>query len=786
MSYRNEPSLFRNLEDKIPKVNKTANSAKVSLFVESKSKEYAGIVFSIPIDKVFHYAVPEHLREKVGIGSRVLAPFSKGMLKGYCVSFPDAPEVASVKEIVRVLDNTPLVGRKLLELARWISEYYFCSLGEAIENMLPGAVRKARSKTFKCVETSLTGEALHVKLTELSKKHPKQAEVLEFIAKESGKPVPLTVTRLLHMLRISESPVKSLAKKRLISIVKSEMPLSDIPITKPPVWQEPPIKEYTPEQQKAIELIDTYIEKDAFGVILLYGVSGSGKTEVYIRAIRRVVELGKQAIILVPEVALTPQTVGRFIKHFPKIALLHSYQPPPERNYGWQKVYRGEAQVIIGPRSAVFAPAKNLGLIVIDEEHETSFKQENAPRYHARDVAIMRAQLENFPILLGSATPDLVTLHNAESGKYNMLALPHRVRGATMPVVETVNMLNEQFELKRNVLISRTLLKSLNTVIKRGEQAIFFLNRRGFSTFLMCPRCGFVLMCRDCDITLTYHKRTNRTLCHYCGSWTTPPQACPECFFQNLRYLGAGTEKIEDIITKVFPEVKLERMDSDTMRTKDSYSRVLYSFKRGEIDLLVGTQMVAKGLDFPNVTLVGVIQADNLLSMPDFRSSERTFQLLVQVAGRSGRAEKQGYVIIQTNRPDNYCIKTAAKLDYDSFAKHELSLRKPLRYPPFGRLLKITISSKKEMNAFEKSKLISEALTQTIQSKYSNEKRLPVTILGPAPAPLSRIKGEYRYQILLKADNSKVITEIVSNIRNEIKSTGNTHISVDRDPYSML
>jgi primosomal protein N' (replication factor Y) len=750
------------------------------------AKEFAGIVFPIPVDREFHYSVPENLRGKIEVGSRVLAPFAKGILRGYCVSFPETPEVASVKEIIKVLDAPPLLDAKLLRLAHWLAEYYFCSLGEAIESMLPGAVRRSRAKTAKCVQTTLSDESLRETVEKLARRFPQQVQVLEFVAKESGKPIPLTVTRVKNLLRVSDSPINTLARKGLLSIIKSEIGYSDLGMSQPPVWQEPPVTEFTPEQKNAISMIESPIEKDTFGVLLLHGVSGSGKTEVYIQAIHRVVERGKQAIMLVPEVALTPQTVGRFVKHFPKLAVLHSYQPPPERNFAWQRVHHGEAQVIIGPRSAVFAPAPNLGLIVIDEEHETSFKQENAPRYHARDVAIMRANLEKFPVILGSSTPDLVTLHNARTGKYALAELPYRVRGAAMPTVEVVNMVKEQFELKRNVLISRRLAEALTNTLKHKEQSIIFLNRRGFSTFLTCPRCGFVLKCKECDITLTYHKRTMRALCHYCGRWIDPPEACPDCFFPHLRYLGAGTERVEEVLSKISPDAKMLRMDSDSMRMKDSYSRAMHSFKRGEIDILVGTQMLAKGLDFPNVTLVGVVGPDNLLSMPDFRATERTFQLIVQVAGRAGRAEKPGRVIIQAIRPDNFCIHTASELNYDAFARRELSLRKPLRYPPFGRLLKITVSAKKEVSAFEKAKSIGVALARAIEALPPAGRRQPASVLGPAPAPLARVKGEYRYQILLKADTSKLIGDIAGAAKGELKSVGRTHVSLDRDPYSML
>ena len=755
------------------------------------SLSYAEVVVNRPVDRSFHYLVPAELKDKVAVGMRILAPFGNSVATGYVTGFTDKPDIdpSKIKEIIKPLDEEPLIDEKLMQLAKWISEYYLCALGEALEAILPAAVRKTRVPLLKCAEPILHGNALRTKIDEISIKHPQRAKVLDILSKHADKPIPLTVSRLKRIAGISDSPIKTLEKQGLLRIFKSELPLGDIPYETTPEWEDKPIEEFSPRQNAALETIQTRLDSGKFGVILLHGVSGSGKTEVYIQAIHRVVASGKQAIVLVPEVALTPQTVGRFVRHFPHVALLHSYQGASERHWYWAKAKRGKVQVVIGPRSAVFAPLPNLGIIVIDEEHETTFKQENSPRYHARDVAIMRAKELGIPVVLGSATPDLVTLHNARSGKYTLVEMPERVTSAVPPRIDVIEMVQESFEQmklrrlksdnKRNpVLVSRQLEHLVNEALAKKEQALLFLNRRGFATFFFCPKCRFVLTCDNCDITLTYHKRTRRALCHYCGEYKPVPEKCPECLSKNLVQVGAGTERIEEELAAKFPDARIVRMDSDTMRRRDSYSKVLHKFKRGEIDILIGTQMLAKGLDFPSVTVVGVLDADIVLNFPDFRSRERTFQLLVQVAGRAGRGERRGRVVIQTNRPGDICIKTAASGDYKAFIDYELDQRKAPAYPPYVRLLQVTIQSSDEKAAGEKAKEIAAAL------RNASDKQ--AAILGPSPAPLAKIRGEYRWHILVKAGSSALLHKIVRACRDNLKSSNKIKVIVDVDPYSML
>ncbi len=753
---------------------------------KSDKVRYAEIVVNRPVDKVFHYGVPESLREKLAVGMRVLVPFGHSRTTGYVTGFTETPEVprSRIKEIEKTLDDEPLIDAKLMELARWISQYYLCSLGEALEALLPGAVRHTRVPLLRCVEPTIHGSELRHKVDELSQKHPKQAKVLEMLGKEAGKPIPLTISRLKRLAHVSDSPVKTLEKHGLVRIFKSELPLGDIPYEKTPQWKDAPIEEYSGPQKEALARIQAQLESGEFGVILLHGVSGSGKTEVYIQAIHEVVRRGYQAIVLVPEVALTPQTVGRFVRHFPKVALLHSYQGASERHWYWTKARRGLVQVAIGPRSAVFAPLPRLGMIVIDEEHETTFKQETTPRYHARDVAIMRAKALGIPVVLGSATPDLVTIHNARTGKYALVEMPKRVTPAEPPRIDVIYMVQESFEQKRlkkkkkPVLVSRHLEHFLKEALARKEQALLFLNRRGFATHFFCPRCGSVLNCENCSITLTYHKRMRRALCHYCGQYKPVPEVCPECRFPGIRQVGAGTERIEEELADKFPDARTVRMDSDTMRRRDAYFKVLHKFKRREIDILVGTQMLAKGLDFPGVTVVGVLDADVVLNFPDFRSRERTFGLLVQVSGRAGRGERRGRVVIQTNRPDDFCIKAAASLDYNGFVEKELSDRQQMHYPPFGRLLQITTQSPGEREAFEKGKEIAQALREAATR--------PTQVLGPAPAPLSKIRGDYRWHVLVKAPTATAIHEIAARCRQHLRSSAKVRVVADVDPYSML
>ncbi|MFN3467463.1 MAG: primosomal protein N', partial [Candidatus Brocadiales bacterium] len=535
-----------------------------------------------------------------------------------------------------------------------------------------------------------------------------------------------------------------------------------------------PRPELTSEQEQALSLIRAELRTQFSGgagarysvPLLLQGVTGSGKTEVYLRAIEEVLAMGRGAIVLVPEVSLTPQAVERYGARFNNIAVLHSYLTGTERYDQWQAVREGKARVVIGARSAVFAPVENLGLIVMDEEHEATYKQETSPRYHAREVALMRAREEGAMVILGSATPSLETYFNAVTGRYRRAILSQRIGQRPMPKVEIVDMKEGFHEGRHTRLISRRLELYMKESLTRGEQVLLFLNRRGFSPFVSCPRCGYVLRCKRCDIPLTYHKRRHSvgggfptTLCHYCSYEVAPQEDCPECAGAKLNYFGLGTERIEEEMGRYFPGYKVLRMDSDSMKGRNAHEKALKSFEKGEVQILVGTQMIAKGLDFPNVTLVGVVSADTILNLPDFRACERTFQLLAQVSGRAGRGPKGGKVVVQTFNPRQYAILAAAAHDYEGFADRELEYRRELGYPPFGYMARVVLVGRKEGVVRDKAQRLAEALRRKGVSQCAPTQR--VEVVGPAPAPISRIRNQFRWQLSLKSPHREAVNELL-------------------------
>jgi primosomal protein N' (replication factor Y) len=546
----------------------------------------------------------------------------------------------------------------------------------------------------------------------------------------------------------------------------------------------------TGEQETAISLIKRKLRERQFGAILLKGVTGSGKTEVYLQAISEVITLGLKAIVLVPEISLTPQTIERFKSRFDRVAVLHSSLTDRQRSDQWWDIKNGNADVVIGARSAVFAPLENVGLIVIDEEHENTFKQDTSPRYNARDVSMIRAELESALVVLGSATPSLESFYNASIGKYEYVTLKNRVGNKPLPRVEVIDMRHEKYRGKNLYYISNYLELCMKQCLSKKEQVLLFLNRRGFSPFISCRRCGFVLKCKRCDISLTYHKKKDAVICHYCFSDEPVPGECPECCSPGISFLGVGTERMEEDIRARFPRHKLLRMDSDTMRGRDSHEKALNAFRRGDIDILLGTQMIAKGLDFPNVTLVGVLSADTIVNMPDFRAGERTFQLLCQVAGRTGRGPKGGQVIVQTYNPEHYSIKCAALHDYDGFAKKELEYRKQLYYPPYERLARIVLRGKNDLDVKKKSIDIAEKLRGAIRLTagvaQSDRHKDKVEVLGPAPAPIARVKDNFRWHLIVKADNSENLSTILKNIESENRNSKKVQIMIDVDPYALL
>jgi primosomal protein N' (replication factor Y) len=705
------------------------------------------------------------------------------------------PAVEEVKAIEAVLDPEPLLSAELLELARWLADYYLAGLGEVLEAILPSAVRlKVGVEEAAEVRLAVTAEEARAALDRFPKSQSKRARLLEALIRRGGR---AEEKALLTEAGCGAAVVGALRKAGLLvrERVEKEEPFPY------PVEQKRPAHRLNPEQVRAMAEVEAIRRGGRFGVLLLFGVTGSGKTEVYLQTIAKVVAEGKQAIVLVPEISLTPQTIARFQERFDRVAVLHSHLAAGERARYWRSIQRGEAQVVVGARSAIFAPTPHLGLIVIDEEHETTFKQETSPRYHARDVAVMRAHGLGIPVILGSATPTLESYHNSVLGKFRRAVLARRVEGRPLPEVEVVDMAREAVEQKRLVALSRRLELLMRESLTRSEQVILFLNRRGFATYIFCPRCGFVLKCPQCDITLTFHRASptqaqreaaGRSLwtatdgpqapglarCHYCGYEAVPPGNCPECLLPGIRFTGLGTERIEEVVARRFPDVPLARMDSDTMTHRGAYERVLGAFRRGEIGILVGTQMLAKGLDFPNVTVVGVVNADVSLHVPDLRSAERTFQLLAQVAGRTGRGPKGGRVVVQTFRPYHYAVEAARTHDYLSFAMQELNYRRQLNYPPFSRLARVLVEGAREEAVVTKARELADLIRPRLPDSGSE-------LLGPVPAPIAQLRGEFRWHLLLKASRADTIHWVLELTRAEV-GRKRVSVTVDVDPIALL
>lgn len=740
----------------------------------------AAVALNLPLDRTFDYLIPGPLRGRVVVGGRVRVPFrTRARVLGYCVQIKpdsDVPE-SELKEITQALDREPVFAPAMLGLGRWIARYYCCSLGEALHAALPAAVRRSRKRRrtrFVCLQPPVP----EAKATadDIFDRSPAQSRILRTLALVGGE---CAAAELKRNASASEPSLKALARRDLIKfesrMVEPADPLLDVSVAP----QEPP--ELTAEQQAAYDAIVQKLDRGRFDVVLLHGITSSGKTEVYLQCIAEVVRAGKQAIVLVPEISLTPQTVQHFGSRFSRLAVLHSRLTEAERRHQWHRIRAGEADVVIGARSAVFAPVPRLGLLVIDEEHENSFKQDVVPRYHARDVGIVRAQTDEALVVLGTATPSLESYHNSQTGKYTRLVLTQRIGLYPLPPVEVVDMREEWRGRGRIRVISRRLEACMRGSLERGEQVILFINRRGFSPFIRCPRCGFVLKCPRCDITLNYHRGINVMACHYCGHEQRPPAECPECALEGIRFGGTGTERVEAAVDELFPERSAIRMDSDTTRVRRAHEQKLGAFRTGKADILIGTQMIAKGLDFPNVTTVGVVNADVALHLPDFRSRERTFQLLAQVAGRTGRGPAGGRVIVQTFLPHDPSIQAAARHDYDAFARQELPLRRELSYPPYGRMVRIICRGRRV-----------EAIIQYIGSLAAAVRKLcrelgdGSHVLGPAPAPVARIKGRHRRHLMIKCPDSRSVQRLLRQLKALLKGPSGVKVVVDVDPVSML
>ncbi len=745
---------------------------------------FAEVVLDIPLNKKFHYKIPPSFVNQIEVGKRVKVPFGRRTVVGYCVGLTNVSDVKTLKDIIHVIDTTPIFNSKMLGVAEWMANFYFCGLGEVLESFLPSVVRKGiKSRTINVIRLCTDGVSVKEMISTIKKRAPKQAKVLEVLA-EVGE---ITFPELTSVSKCKMDSVNRLRDRGFITLNKIEV--NDT------LFAGKHFKKIshfcsTDEQEVAIRLIKRKVRERKHSVVLLKGVTGSGKTEVYLQTISEVITLGMKAIVLVPEISLTPQTIERFKSRFDRVAVLHSSLTGRQRSDQWWEIKNGNADVVVGARSAIFAPFEDVGLIVIDEEHENTFKQDTSPRYNARDVGVVRAAYENAVVVLGSATPSLESFYNTDIGKYDCITLKNRVGNKPLPRVEVVDMRREIFGGQGQKPISDYLELSMKKCLSKKEQVMLLLNRRGFSPFISCRRCGFVLKCKRCDISLTYHKKRDAVICHYCFSEETVPRECPECCASGIRFTGFGTERMEELIRARFPQYNLLRMDGDTMRGRDSHEKALSAFRRGEIDVLLGTQMIAKGLDFPNVTLVGVLSADTIVNLPDFRASEKTFQLLCQVAGRTGRGAKGGRVIIQTYNPEHYSITYAATHDYDGFAKKELEYRKQLYYPPYGRLARVVLRGRKDQDVKEKASDIAEKLMNAIKLSggplLSGLRKDKVGVLGPAPAPIVKVKDNYRWHLIVKADSFNNLHTILKSIESENRNSKKVQMMIDVDPYMLL
>ncbi len=814
------------------------------------TESYCNVALTVPLRTTFTYAVPEEMREHVQPGSRVLVPFRKKAMVGIVVEMTtEVPEGTKIREIHKTLDLIPALTPKLLELGRWIASYYLAPVGEVFRAMLPPVTEISVKRQIVLTES---GRTLAEKLkdgTTLADLDGKEAEFLQRGLEKKGErtfgarskveiaPEALQRLRRLGYLEIRETmqgrkrkmqhvvawkgniePSAKLGEKEqrirgLLEIERGPLPMPQLlklaQVSRVLIermlrdgllegWEEPidPVEDpfdtgYTPPahtlnetQESAFNAIRARFELGEFGVQLLHGVTGSGKTEVYLRSVQDALARGKTAILLVPEIALT-LWIGRqcrawFGARFEGVAVLHSALNDLERAQEWWRVRNGAARVVVGTRSAIFAPLENLGLVIVDEEQENSYKQEETPRYHGRDVAIVRAKLENALALLGSATPSLETYHHAVNGKYELLTMASRVENRNLAAVEIVDLRTDFQQTQEANPISQTLHAAIAECLSFQTQALVLINRRGYSWSVLCRSCGASVQCVNCSISMTYHKNRNRLECHYCGSIQTIPKACPKCESKYVYFFGEGSEHLEERLRKEFPVARIARLDRDTARTKQQYQETLGAFASGALDILVGTQMLAKGHDFQRVTLVGVISADSSLSLPDFRAAERTFQLLTQVAGRAGRGELPGRVLIQTYYPEHYAVQDAVRQDYVSFYERELHFRRMMMYPPFTSLANVIVRNANLENAIRWSRRLSEYFT--------SQSGKGVRILGPASAPLARLKKEHRYQFLLKSPKKSVLTKILRGAlafcdANEIPGTA---VLVDMDPLSLL
>ena len=811
---------------------------------------FVEVALPLPVRRTFTYRHSDDVRQ-AKVGARVLVPFGRRTLTGYLVALrskldPHSDlEPDSIKNVLELVDDEPLITAEILELTRWAADYYAASWGEMLKASLPAginaaidqivsitskgrlelvnsasskkkstqilgrlasdgdieqkvlsdefgdvAVRRSVRKLANAGLVSIRFETAHPTVTVKRQKAVRlvseppegvslsepQRRVLDALY---GRDDPFAFAELLTAANVGASPVNTLEKKGFVEIFVREITRDPLAGAKIPDSLD---LKLNAEQSFVLSEITNTVRHGEYRGFLLHGVTGSGKTEVYIRAMQQALALDKGSLMLVPEIALTPIFSRRLRAAFgEEVAILHSGLSPGERFDEWRRIRSGKARIAIGTRSAIFAPIANIGLIVIDEEHDSSYRQHESPFYNARDLAVMRASRANAAVVLGSATPSLESFHNAKSGKYQYLQLQQRIAGRPMANAELIDMREVFKRAGKDIVISQQLIDSIRETHGKGEQSIILLNRRGFSSFVLCRSCGETLRCINCDITLTYHRRENKMTCHYCNYSTTTPKVCPFCESEFLYFVGQGTEQIETILAKQFPDLRIERIDRDTMKRKGEIDRRLLAFDRGEIDMLVGTQMLAKGHDFHNVTLVGVISVDAGLGMPDFRSAERTFQLLTQVAGRAGRGDLPGRVLIQTYHPEHYALRYAVEQNYEKFYDHEIRFRERMSYPPLVALASVLIRHQDLPTVQKQAAILKNALDNANSGKA-------VRILGPASASIGRLKNEFRMQIILRSRSRTQLRTVLDEALDRAATSGGDlrRYNVEIDPLSLL
>ncbi len=801
---------------------------------------YCDVSLPVPLDQVFTYLLPETLRHRVRTGSRVLAPFGTRKLAGVVLRTHSDRPPAPPRELLRLLDEEPALDDELLKLGAWISYYYCAPLGEVLRAMTPLAGDIRRGKVFSLTKSGRdAARQLHLNESDaedsatqvlrllevraqsssyLTQKVQKASAIMrslekkgfvevediaaerdplrasaarlraEFTRRPESEKLPKPERELLSYLELhpgshnvaelehavpkASTAARALARRDLVKLTLESIATSQVPFRPPHALN--------PHQQSAFDKIEAALDAKQFQTFLLQGVTGSGKTEVYLKAIDAALAHGRSALMLVPEIGLTPAVAGQFHHRFgSNVAILHSAFHDSERAQEWRRIRSGDAKVVVATRSGVFAPVRNLGLIIVDEEHDQSYKQQETPRYHGRDVAVVRARDANAVVVLGSATPSLESRYNAERGKYQHLILPERVESRAMPKVEIIDMRQEFLETRKQATFSRLMIDAVTERLDNGEQSMLLLNRRGFSSFMTCRACGERLECPNCSVTLTFHRRDRRMLCHYCNFSSRVPERCPKCDSDHIQFLGTGSERVEDELHGAFPRARIARIDRDTVGGKRDYETILAKFRDHEFDILVGTQMIAKGHDIANVTLVGIVSADTGLGLPDFRAAERTFQLLTQAAGRAGRGNTPGIVLMQTINPDHYAVRFAAEQDYEKFYAKEIEFRRLMHYPPFGAMANIIVRGTRDEEALARSAALGRLL---------NPPPPDVKILGPAAASLARLKNEYRYQMLIKTSSRKRLNEVLGQVRRFAaeEKWNPTSLMIDVDPMTIL